>query len=33
MIYILDARGIIRYKGIAGPEIDKAVDSLLKEKG
>jgi len=32
--YILDAQGVIRYKGIhggSGPEIDKAVNTLLKE--
>jgi hypothetical protein len=33
-IYILDAKGVIRYKGLhgrAGSEIDKDVDTLLKE--
>ena len=32
--YILDAHGVIRYKGIhgdSGPEIDKDVQTLLKE--
>src|SRR5262249_44847674 len=30
-IYVLDARGIIRYKGVEGAKMDAAVDTLLKE--
>ena len=30
-IYVLDARGVIRYKNINGDELDKAVGTLLKE--
>ncbi len=30
-IYILDAKGVIRYKDVEGKEIDKAVDALVKE--
>jgi hypothetical protein len=30
-IYVLDARGVIRYKNVRGEELDKAVDALLKE--
>jgi thiol-disulfide isomerase/thioredoxin len=30
-IYVLDARGVIRAKGIVGKELDAAVDELLKE--
>jgi hypothetical protein len=30
-IYVLDDRGVIRYKQISGQELDKAVDALLKE--
>lgn len=30
-IYVLDAKGIIRYKGVRGEAMDKAVDTLLKE--
>jgi hypothetical protein len=30
-IYVLDANGIIRYKGVQDKEMDKAVDALLKE--
>jgi hypothetical protein len=29
-IYVLDAKGIIRYKGLRGPALDAAVDTLLK---
>jgi hypothetical protein len=31
-IYVLDADGVIRYKGVRGEAMDKAVDVLLKEK-
>jgi hypothetical protein len=32
-IYVLDAKGIIRYKGVEGAKMDTAVDTLLKEMG
>lgn len=31
-IFVLDAKGVIRYKGVRGEAMDKAVDTLLKEK-
>jgi peroxiredoxin len=30
-IYVLDAKGVIRYKGVRGKQMDDAVDKLLKE--
>ena len=30
-IYVLDAKGVIRAKGLRGPELEKAVEELLKE--
>ena len=30
-IYVLDAKGVIRYKGVRGTAMDKAVDTLLAE--
>tara|TARA_B110000495_G_scaffold170397_1_gene158156 strand:+ start:289 stop:555 length:267 start_codon:yes stop_codon:yes gene_type:complete len=30
-IYILDAKGVIRYKNARGKAMDEAVDALLKE--
>jgi len=30
-IYVLDAKGVIRYWGIRGKELDEAVDKLLQE--
>jgi hypothetical protein len=30
-IYVLDGHGVIRYRGAHGEELDKAVDTLLKE--
>ena len=30
-IYVLDAKGVIRYKNVREEELDKAVDALLKE--
>ena len=30
-IYVLDARGVIRYKNVRGAQMDSAVDQLLKE--
>jgi hypothetical protein len=32
-IYVLDAKGVIRYKNVRGEGLDKAVDALLKEMG
>ncbi len=32
-IYVLDAKGIIRYKDVRGARLDQAVDTLLKEMG
>jgi cytochrome oxidase Cu insertion factor (SCO1/SenC/PrrC family) len=31
MIYVLDAKGVIRYKGVRGEAMGRAVDRLLKE--
>src|SRR5262245_2477675 len=30
-IYVLDHKGVIRYKNVRGEELDKAVETLLKE--
>ena|SRR5579871_4925680 len=30
-IYVLDDKGVIRYKNVGGEQMDKAVDTLLKE--
>jgi hypothetical protein len=30
-IYVLDQKGVIRYKNVRGPAMDKAVDALMKE--
>jgi len=30
-IYVLDDKGVIRYKGVRGEAMDKAVDTLLAE--
>jgi hypothetical protein len=30
-IYVLDSKGVIRYKEIVGKELDDAVDGLVKE--
>jgi thiol-disulfide isomerase/thioredoxin len=32
-IYVLDAKGVIRYKGVRGKQMDEAVETLLKEMG
>jgi hypothetical protein len=32
-IYVLDDEGVIRYKGVRGEAMDKAVNTLLKEMG
>jgi hypothetical protein len=31
MVYVIDAKGIIRYKQVHGDALDKAVDTLLQE--
>ena len=31
MIYVLDAKGVIRFKDLTGDDLDKAIDSLLEE--
>jgi thiol-disulfide isomerase/thioredoxin len=33
MVYVLDAKGVIRYIDVSGKELDKAVDTLLAEVG
>jgi hypothetical protein len=30
-IYVLDGKGVIRYKDVRGKEMDEAIDTLLKE--
>jgi hypothetical protein len=30
-LYVLDGKGVIRYKSVRGPGLDKAVDTLLAE--
>ena len=30
-IYVLDAKGVIRYRDVRGEELEKAVETLLKE--
>jgi hypothetical protein len=32
-VYVLDPRGVIRFKDVRGEALDKAVDSLLEEYG
>lgn len=32
-IYVLDAQGVIRYKNVRGPQLDQAVNTLLKQMG
>ena len=32
-IYVLDEKGVIRYKNVRGPAMDKAVETLLAEMG
>ncbi len=32
-IFVLDSKGVIRFKGPRGNSLDKAVDSLMKEIG
>lgn len=32
-IWVIDGKGVIRYKGVRGPAMDQAVDTLLKEMG
>ncbi len=31
-IYVLDTKGVIRFKGVRGEEMDRAVETLLQEK-
>lgn len=31
-IYVLDTKGVIRYKNVRGEKMDEAVDKLLKEQ-
>jgi hypothetical protein len=31
--HVLDAKGVIRFKGVPGADVDKAVAELLKERG
>ena len=30
-IWVIDAKGVIRYRNVRGPDMDKAVDTLLAE--
>ena len=30
-IYVIDSKGLIRYKNVRGEKMDAAVDTLLKE--
>jgi thiol-disulfide isomerase/thioredoxin len=30
-VYVLDHKGVIRYKGVTGPQLDEAVEQLLQE--
>jgi hypothetical protein len=32
-IYVLDEKGVIRYRNVRGPAMDKAVETLLKNMG
>jgi hypothetical protein len=32
-IYVLDQKGVIRFKNVRGEKMDEAVDKLLKEQG
>ncbi len=32
-IYLLDAEGVVRYKGVRGDDMDRALESLLAEIG
>ncbi len=32
-LYILDAEGVIHYKGHGGPEVDKTIEKLLNDMG
>ena len=32
-VYVLDEKGVIRYKGVRGEAMDKAVNTLLREMG
>ena len=32
-IYVLDAKGVIRYRDVRGADLDKAIETLLTEMG
>ena len=32
-IYVIDAKGVIRHKGLRGEELEKAVEKLVAEAG
>ena len=32
-IYVLDAKGVVRYKNVRGAEMDEAITTLMKEMG
>jgi hypothetical protein len=32
-IWVIDAKGVIRYRNVRGEQMDRAVDALLKEMG
>ncbi len=32
-IYVIDAKGLIRYHNVRGPQLDKAIETLLSEMG
>ncbi|MGI9515428.1 MAG: TlpA family protein disulfide reductase, partial [Pirellulaceae bacterium] len=32
-IYVLDSEGVIRYKNVRGPAMDKAITALMEEMG
>lgn len=32
-IYVIDAEGVIRYKNVRGPQMDKAIETLFQEMG
>ena len=32
-IWVIDAKGVIRYRNVRGNDLDRAVDSLLEEMG
>jgi hypothetical protein len=32
-IYVLDAKGVIRYRNVRGDDLDRAIETLLAERG